>query len=501
MSTKNEYKILNQENLEHALEYAKQAILSKKRFVTLGGNDYMMWPLFFKEDNATPEAEIDICTSSLGIIACSQFQTPDGAVSQSIQKGLSLLLYMRNEDGSWPSHISLVGKENLAMEGVINDTYFALNALMQVEFLSNSPKVSPITDPKNNNHSLASFSERLDIVCKSVHWLLDNKVNQGWQYTGTTYLQGTSNQAELKAYTLPSAHVIVVLSKVMDAIKIQDPNNELIDKIQSSIDDTVSWFCDICNRDGGFGITWSGDSRISNTAKVLLALSCTDYSDRLKERVEKTIHRAAKWLCLHYKPGRLRSNDVCEEFSQIIIQDNGTKRQPLKRSVIHETFVEPVIIEALISYWKKYRDSRVSNVLFRRKRIINTICVATEYMLGLQAQDGTMLGFVSSRRAFDNERYTMYSCCDFICALTALINSGIGRTIEQMKYVNTLVLIILIVAILSIAIMASMFSPVKPMLVAIISAISVALGPIIKDIVTSLIVSRLEGVLGDDSNP
>ena len=68
------------------------------------------------------------------------------------------------------------------MEGVISDTYFALFALLSINFISNTPLINNIVDPKNNK-VLSNLDDRLKIIEKSVQWLLDNRVSQGWGYS------------------------------------------------------------------------------------------------------------------------------------------------------------------------------------------------------------------------------------------------------------------------------------------------------------------------------
>jgi len=439
---------LNRERLDHCRQLTKQALLERRQSICLHGNTFVMWPLFFRSDTNTPESEVDTCTSALGIIAGSKFELAEDYASSeynAVSDALSLLLYMRNDDGSWPTHISLVGRDDLTMEGVINDTFYALRALMAIGFLSLSPKIkeNEIVDLKTGR-TLNTYPDRLRFVEKSVTWLLNNRVRSGWRYTGIAYLENPSDRLQLSAYTTPSAHAIMVLSDVMDQLREYSPHHHLIKKIQRAIDETVLWFHDICNTDGGFGDKSSQNSRVSNTAKVILALSSVNYSPNLKEKVKGTLHKAVRWLTSHYKPDKITASDVCEEFSQIIITANGT----FTRNVIHEDFLEPLLIESLI----RYKGFCIKNDIeqYRKRKVNSVISLALKKMLDLQVQTGDMRGLVGSHRPIEDQRYTMYSSCDFFCAISSLIDSKLDQVfIANKKTIAACTALLLVIAVLS----------------------------------------------------
>lgn len=407
----------DREELDQRRQITKQALLERRQSVTLDGKKFMMWPLFFRSNSSVPESEVDVCTSALGIVAGSKFELgKDSPAYQAISDAVSLLLYMRNKDGSWPTHISLVGRKKLVMEGVINDTYYALRALMSIDFLSQTPKVKIRAGKK-----LKEKDARCAFIEESVNWLLHNRVSSGWRYTGIAYLENPEDRFQLPACTTPSAHTIIILSQVMDQLRNYSPHSAVIAEIQSAIDETVRWFHDTCNSDGGFGAKASDASKVSNTAKVILALSSVHYSPDVKDRAEKTLKRAVKWLTSHYDPDSIKTENVCEEFSQIIITPDG----PLTRNMIHEDFIEPLLIEAMIRY-KQY--CHTNDVRQYKKRKVNAvISQALEDLLALQVESGDMRGLVGSHRPIEEQRYTMYSCCDFFCAISLLIESRLDR--------------------------------------------------------------------------
>lgn len=472
---------LDREQLDHRRQITKQALLDRRQSVVLDGNQFKMWPLFFRGDNSIPETEVDICTSALGIIAGSKFELTKGNYAYSaVSDAVSLLLYMRNDDGSWPTHISLVGRNDTVMEGIINDTYYALSALMAIDFLSQSPKINEnkLIDPKSGK-TLKKYADRLKYIEKSAEWLLNNRVGRGWRHTGITYLTNPSEKSHLPANTTPSAHAIIILSDIMNQLRDHSPRNGLIEKIQRAVDETVQWFHDIRNQDGGFGTKWSENSRISNTAKVILALSSVNCSPELKTDAEKTLHKAVKWLVSHYNPDKITTEDVCEKFSQIVTTADGT----FARDVFHEDFIEPLVIESLIRYKSYCNDKDIKQ--YNKRKVNSVISLALKNMLNMQVQSGKMRGLVRCHRSMEGQHYAMYSSCDFFCAISSLIESRLDRVIVTNKRITAVCMkVLLAIAVISAVIALVMNSPGASV---IVMAIGLAAREILINLISSLV--------------
>ena len=181
---------INKDTILQCIENAKQCLISKQLNISLNGQTYLTWPLFFSE-YTSQNSDVDVCTSGLGVMAFSKFDfSNNSSLKFPIANSINTLISIRNNDGSWPSNISLVSKDEIYMEGVISDTYYALSALLCVGFLSNSPKVNSFKNLKSNT-LLDTLEKRIDYINDSVEWLLDNRVDhgQGWQYTGVSYLE------------------------------------------------------------------------------------------------------------------------------------------------------------------------------------------------------------------------------------------------------------------------------------------------------------------------
>lgn len=314
---------LNNESIEHSINMCKQCILAKKQIVSIRNKQYLVWPLFFLEETQPREDGVDICATAMGVISSVHFinENVNDEISNVVNKGIATLLFVRNADGSWPSKISLVAKDNISMEGVINDTYYALSALMKVGFITNNPKISNLVDPLNDQ-PLTNLNNRLMIVEKGVQWLLDNRVGQGWGYTGIKYLEDRTGRNVVPAYVVPTTNAIAIMSQILCAEKELNPQSFLIDKMETAIRETVNWICDIQNQDGGFGIKRGEKSRVGNTAKVLVALCTVSVADDMKAKIDSVINKCIKYILRNYNLKKASFESVSEDFSQFIVETN-----------------------------------------------------------------------------------------------------------------------------------------------------------------------------------
>lgn len=419
---------LDKERLEHSINICKQCILSKKQMVSIKRNKYLVWPLFFLEGTQPREDGVDVCATAMGIVSIAHFMKEDinDEIAIAVKNGISTLLFVRNTDGSWPSKISLVAKDNVSMEGVIGDTYYALSALMSINFITNNPKINNLVDPLTN-HVLNDLNERLEIVERGVQWLLENRIGQGWGYTGVKYLEDRTGRNVIPAYVVPSTNAIIVMSQILNEEHVINPQSALIEKMEAAIRETVNWICEIQNQDGGFGIKRGEKSRIGNTAKVLVALCTISVHNSMEAKVNNAISKAVKFVLKNYNPKKVSFESVSEDFSQFIVDTNNGDINAFKRTIIHELYLEPLVLEALSFYYMKNinassGNSSKKNVLFKNK-ICGTIKLACEEMLAKQKADGEIQGAVRSRRPAQYEGYTMYASSNLICALS-LLNSN-----------------------------------------------------------------------------
>jgi hypothetical protein len=480
---------MNRDLLEHSINICKQCILSKKQEVSIRSKNYLVWPLFFLEGTQPREDGVDICATALGISSSvhfiSQNVNDENEIYTSVKDGISTLLFVRNVDGSWPSKISLVTKDNVSMEGVISDTYYALTALMDIKFITNNPKVTNLIDPQNN-HDLNSLNDRLEIVEKGVQWLLDNRVGQGWGYTGVKYLEDRTGRNIIPAYVVPSMNAITIMSRILSAEKEINPQSCYIEKIEAAIRETVNWICEIQNQDGGFGIKRGEKSRVGNTAKVLVALCTISVPNDIEERIRVVINKSVKFILKKYNPKKVRFENVSEDFSQFIVETNTNDGSvnAFKRPIIHELYLEPLILEALSLYYFKIMgvDSNKKKLFFKNKIYI-TLKQACEEMLANQKADGDIQGAAKCRRPAQCECYTMYACHDLIESLMLLTSDNVLFKRVTKSRITYFIKIVIFIVLIILA-----FVPVKfgeyPIL---ISVILLVISPIALNIVGNLV--------------
>lgn len=410
--------------LNQAMNNAKGCILGRQQHISVRGNQYRTWPLFLID--TFNNSDIDVCTSGLGVVALTQFEYKnDHTLLNSISQSVNTIISIRNDDGSWPSKISLLSNDSYSMEGVISDIYYAISALLCVGFLDKNATM----EFKNlkTGEVLDSFSERIKYIEQSVEWLLVNRVenNQGWQYTGVRYLENPTDKELQPAYTMPTANAIIVLAKINESLKNTDPQNSLINRINEALYSSINWLCVVQSKDYGFGIKRGDSSRISNTAKVIKALSEIDVSSlstSLQKQSDELVKRAVNWITRFYKPNKVSFADVAEDFTQVFIEldaTSGVIKNVFRRPIIHETYLEAAVVDALFTY----NEANKSNIKPLVKiRIYSTIDKALSVMLSSQSQSGELFGAIESRRQTDSEKYTMYSTCDFILKVNRLLS-------------------------------------------------------------------------------
>lgn len=427
---------MTKEQIKRSETQCKQCMLAKKEQINIQGKNLTIWPLFFLDQRQQNEDGVDICATALGVSSLSHFLSGDssGEIRAAVSEGVSTLLFVRNEDGSWPSKISRLARDDVAMEGVINDTYNALNALVKTGFISYSPLINIVKDPKTGEQ-LDQLEKRLAIADKSMEWLLDNRAGQGWGYTGTQYLQGAAEG--IPAYTVPSANAVMIISQISGIEKTLRSDSPLDQRINQAVRETVDWMCDIQNEDGGFGIKRGERSRVGNTAKVLLALCEASEKVGCASTVFEAMDKAADFILKTYDPENVSFESVSEDFFQFSVETSSPKVNLFKRPIIHELYLEPLVIDALNQYYKKRVSVTATQPIQNRIRMNNRVCrklkVASEDLIRHQVSDGNLAGAIHSRRSTEYEYYPVYACSDAISAFDMFLKNP-----ELANRVNTL---------------------------------------------------------------
>jgi hypothetical protein len=419
---------LTKDLIQHSYTSARQYILSHSVGVSFRGqNDFMTWELFFNTSTQDNASAVDVCTSALGVLSVATQLSGQGELEQiasdAITRGIKTLLKVRAVDGSWPSSIELLQIENTIQEGVVNDTFFALSSLLNVGFLKETPTLfNPRDISPNSTIKADDFNSRYEFIKKSVEWLLNNKAGAGWQFISTQSAEGEADKT--KVYVLPTSNVLSILSDIKSELSNTSKSKEINKLLEPAIIATTTWFCDNANSDGGFGNARGMKSLPGTTAMVIRALSSVNVATPLNARIKETIISATKWLIANYNPKKIRYEDVINDYRQyyLVIDPKTRAKTGFKyKGMEHETFVEPIVIDALYAFWGSYpkgSDERKKLGKFPFTKLERCLYKASNYLINLQAGNGDFAGAVKSRR---QGKYTMYSTSDLVRVFSLLL--------------------------------------------------------------------------------
>lgn len=368
----------------------------------LGNEEYLFWPLFFKAEDAFTDTEMDSCATSIGLLATIQNSNSNKAV---IERSVRAILWMRNDDGSWPSMISNIKKEKQPrMEGVINDTVFAINALLEVGILNNSNSFIINKDPKTQK-DIRGLSERYNLIMNSINWILKNKLDSGWDYKGIEFLKGKSH---IEAAVLPTAKIIILLDNIIKELEpiasflnVSNKTNELKDIKEQAI----NWLVSIQNNDNGFGRKRGYKSTLVHSAFVLRCILSFTKRDVYKKYIISTLSYIInnKYIL---KLDKIEIDDIFDFYEQIVIDAD---KNVYKRNIKHENFIHEAILDVLLEITKTDYFKKI-NIIKKTKifKIIKYIIIDIKYKQNI---GGRLDGAIISRRIHKDEQFPIYTTC------------------------------------------------------------------------------------------
>lgn len=401
------------ENIDQTIRHASLLLHQTRIATPVFRGAY--WPLFFEETHETPPSEIDSCSTSLGIMSLTEVATKHQSEEdrQTIIEAMRTLIRMRNDNGSWPSVVS-IKIEAPRMEGVINDTVMALNALLDGGFMTESV----IAELKAEDMTMAALDDmenRLRFIETSVDWLCNNRVQHGWFYIGTEFIE---NVNVMNPAILPTANVILLLKRLLDYTK-RIPACSYAHKIQCVYDEAMNWLIQVQHTTGGYGKMWSDKPRAPHTAMSILAM-CT----HLEENSMRSLSKAVRWILRWYTTGGLRrihSDDVFDEYDQVFFEEKTKYR---KRVIHHETYLEGVLLSAMVEAHGHMRELKLTT--FHRIQFNRLIRTLANLIMNSQPQDGPFRGAFMSRRAVPAEKYPIYSIYYAVNSLRRLQQKGVA---------------------------------------------------------------------------
>jgi len=387
-------KEIDEGTIDNALHQARSVITETITTREIDGKRLSFWPLFLSEKKGYTLSDIDACATSIGGMALLELTESDRSQQTltALKNACETTLYLRNEDGSWPSfHIDILlsTKQPPKMEGVLNDTTYALDSLITLGFLKHTPEIPIEMD----------LDARIDLVIESVNWLLDNRVGSGWVYTGIEFLESTD---AVSPAILPTSNVIIILYTVATALDALKKSPSLLPDIKNAYKEAVLWLRDIQSEEGGFGKKRGDKSTIVHTAIAINAL-LTDDGDEAK----KSILKGIKWILKNkniFSVEKLEYEDIFDEYDQIIF----IEEEKLRRRVIkHENFLEGILLNVLIKTDEKGYINKLNFI--ERYRFRKIVTYLLKELLKRQSKNGILQGAFRSRRSAPAEKHPIYA--------------------------------------------------------------------------------------------
>ena len=398
-------KELDIEKVDKALQQAHAAIKESTISGEVDGKNLSFWPLFLSEgERAHLPPEIHTCATSFGIMALSELsidkmgeETP-----KILQSVCRTLMWMRNNDGSWPSMVSSTNQP-MILEGVINDTVYALNALLKLGFLTHSPEISLTKDP-TTGRDLHNLDERVYLIMESIEWLLNNKIKDGWDYTSIEYLRRTDIESTVPAL-LPTCNVIIILHNVIKSLNDLKNEHPLKIRLMNIFTDAINCLRTMQSSEGGFGRKRGDNPTIVHTAIAIKAL-LTDDSTESKKAVVKDL----KWILKNKKIfsiDKIEVQEVFDEYDQIMFI--GENKDIRRRVILHESFLEGILLNSLTEVDEKGCTNKLSFI--EKYHFIKIIKIVVNELLKKQIEIGKLPGAFKSRRSAHAEQYPIYAIC------------------------------------------------------------------------------------------
>jgi hypothetical protein len=399
---------LSVERIRVGVRLAGELTVSRRTVVKVGGEMGSLWPLF-NDDRPVPIAhfEIDTCATSLGLLSSLEAAVlaPADRVELT-EQALVTLVSLRRADGSWPSirlTPSISAKDH--MEGIVNDTIFAVQALLHTGFLAPDGDPGVPRTPASTGQ-LSSAAGRAAWLAESVAWIERNRVGMGWYYTDTTHM---ANPDQYGPAVGPTASMVVLLDEWMSLIRPEHGVGYHL-RLREMRNDAISWLKSAQAGSGGFGRSQGGPPLLGHTALAVLALLCTTDSNR------DELGLAARWLVRKTSKRKLRKlvvADCFDEYEQLV--SRGRSRY-VKRVISHEYPIEALLVRVMGALLLDFRFRPAGLTQLLQQRVAGV----GEMLLDRQAEDGALKGSFRSRRVTSGEHAPVYWVYQGILALRAL---------------------------------------------------------------------------------
>ena len=368
------------------------------------------------------------------------------------------------------------------MEGVVNEVYWALRALLDVGLL----------DPSQSTLGM-DYEHQVILMTETLDWLAANMVGHGWWFTGTSIMSSPNGIAPA---VLPTANVILLLAQAHSAIASSRqreldshtveangralPLTALADRAETMRRDATEWLRTIQNSDGGYGTQAGGSSNQTDSAVVLSAL-CTDDSPE----TYRVAMRALKYLLSHRVSDcdSVDDSDVFVDYDQILLLNEGKELEVLRRPIRHEKPLGPGVLRALAAAaqwrWVASNGTLYEGLnLYRQWQFRHYLGEMTESLLQRQLGDGRIAGAFRGQRQ-SSMSYPVYYSLDAIVALDELTPVldlvGAAITRRQLDAAGLCLVLVVLAVVISKFLSDSLFVSVAAGLIVLVITAGISL--------------------------
>lgn len=442
---------MDKRKIAACVERAWNAVSRQIRHYNYEGIDGAYCPLFFQEltEHLISLSEIDSCSTSiaLSILALKKDRLSDRE-KEMIKKCCRLLLKIRDESGGWPSIVLLSPAINVEkMEGTINDTYFALDALIRLGMPTYASDIVELT-----------AEEQIEILHSSLRWLLNNRLHRGWYYNEIEFLR-EEDRVNIIPAILPTSNVLTLLGGVIPILtefnselrkhsntsNLLDKNNKLIGEIHTAFSEGIEWLRNSRNEDGGYGRFPGSQTTITNTILALRALLMDNTFETFewtKQVLKRLLKESPKTIT------NLSDEDIFEGYDQILVCKSEGRETFWRRTILHEKFVEGLLLQVFVDIITKNW-----NIQGKEKRLVDELTITEklklrklnqfllEKLMTLQKTTGTLIGAFKSRR--QTLSYPIYAIFGAIKAFEKILRREMSWKVISLKKIGIGMVILL----------------------------------------------------------
>jgi len=382
------------ERITESLNRIWVTTLQSLRSSILKNQEIRYCPLFLQDvPEDMPPAEIDSCATSIGVLLFSKMSPKkhvDENLRGDIKKITETLVLMQNPDGSWPSIIPLSSSHVVEAEGVVNDTLFALHALLEA--------------------NTTIYSVPSEVIYDAAKWLLDNRVQEGWDYVGVKY----ALEPLASPKVAPTCNSLRLLQRTKQTLAGDSSFQPIASRIDSAYSVGMEWLGNVSD-EGGYGKKYGESATVAHTALALGAL-LTD-SDSVAQA-----SNALRWLLENprvWELDTLPPAEIFEEYNQILVVREKDRTTPRRRTITHEHFVEGLLLQSLVEAVRLNLTHELG--WNQRRKFKRLILRSVETILGRQEQSGPLTGAFRGRRSAPSQKFPVYALSDAMLALDELL--------------------------------------------------------------------------------